>query len=166
MNARTIAYWTATAFIASETLAGGITDLIHGRERVVAGRPVAEVVTQLGYPVYLLRILGILKLAGAVVLFVPRLPRLKEWAYAGVTFELTGAAASHVLRGNGARDVITCLTLAAFALASWSLRPPTRTLQSVPSAAARPAVTRSRSMYSGAATITYPRSRTDQVSTG
>jgi len=74
------------------------------RESVVAGRPVVEVVTQLGYPLYVLRILGILKLAGAVVLFVPRLPRLKEWAYAGVTFELTGAAASHVLRGNGARD--------------------------------------------------------------
>jgi hypothetical protein len=128
MNVRSIAYWTATAVIAGETLAGGITDLIHGRESVVAGRPVVEVVTQLGYPVYVLRILGILKLAGAVVLFVPRLPRLKEWAYAGVTFELTGAAASHAMRGNSANDVITCLILAAFALASWALRPPSRTL--------------------------------------
>jgi uncharacterized membrane protein YphA (DoxX/SURF4 family) len=131
MNAHPIAYWTATAVIATETLAGGITDLLQGRESVVAGRPVVEVVTQLGYPVYVLRILGILKVAGAVVLFVPRLPRLKEWAYAGVTFELTGAAASHVLRGNGPRDVITCLTLTAFALASWALRPPTRTLRAV-----------------------------------
>src|SRR6266516_7956187 len=137
MKARPIAYWTATAIIAGETLAGGVTDLIQGRESVVAGRPVADIVTQLGYPVYVLKILGVLKLAGAAVLFAPRLPRLKEWAYAGVMFELTGAAASHVLRGNGARDVITCLILAAFALASWALRPPTRTLQSVPSAAAR-----------------------------
>jgi len=136
MKVRPIAYWTATAVIAGETLAGGITDLIHGRESVVAGRPVVEVVTQLGYPLYVLRILGILKLAGAVVLFVPRLPRLKEWAYAGVTFELTGAAASHVLRGNGARDVITCLILAAFALASWALRPPSRALGAVSLAAA------------------------------
>jgi uncharacterized membrane protein YphA (DoxX/SURF4 family) len=128
MNARSIAYWTASAVIAGETLAGGITDLLQGRESVVAGRPVVEVVTQLGYPVYLLRILGILKLAGAVVLFVPRLPRLKEWAYAGVTFELTGAAASHAMRGNRANDVITCLILAAFAVASWALRPPSRTL--------------------------------------
>jgi len=135
MKVRPIAYWTATAVIAGETLAGGITDLIHGRESVVAGRPVVEVVTQLGYPLYVLRILGILKLAGAVVLFVPRLPRLKEWAYAGVTFELTGAAASHVLRGNGARDVITCLILAAFALASWALRPPSRALGAVSLAA-------------------------------
>jgi uncharacterized membrane protein YphA (DoxX/SURF4 family) len=131
MNPRPIAYWTATAVIASETLAGGITDLLQGRESVVAGRPVVEVVTQLGYPVYVLRILGILKVAGAVVLLVPRLPRLKEWAYAGVTFELTGAAASHVLRGNGPRDVITCLILTAFALASWALRPPSRTLGAV-----------------------------------
>ena len=136
MNLRPI-YWTATAVIATETLAGGITDLIHGRESVIAGRSVVDVVTQLGYPVYILRILGILKLAGAVVLFVPRLPRLKEWAYAGVTFELTGAAASHVLRGNGARDVITCLILAVFALVSWALRPPSRALQPVSSAAAR-----------------------------
>jgi len=136
MKVRPIAYWTATAVIAGETLAGGITDLIHGRESVVAGRPVVEVVTQLGYPLYVLRILGILKLAGAVVLFVPRLPRLKEWAYAGVTFELTGAAASHVLRGNGAGDVITCLILAAFALASWALRPPSRALGAVSLAAA------------------------------
>jgi DoxX-like family len=131
MDARSIAYWSATALIASETLAGGITDLIQGRESVVAGRPVVEVVTQLGYPVYVLRILGLLKLAGAVVMFLPRLPRLKEWAYAGVTFELTGAAASHVLRGNGRRDVITCLILTAFALASWALRPPSRTLGAV-----------------------------------
>jgi uncharacterized membrane protein YphA (DoxX/SURF4 family) len=142
MNARPIAFWTATALIGSETLAGGITDLIHGRESVVAGRPVVDVVTQLGYPVYVLRILGILKVAGAVVLFLPRLPRLKEWAYAGVTFELTGAAASHVLRGNGARDVLTCLILTAFAVASWALRPPSRTLQALPSEAASPRLAR------------------------
>ena len=131
MKARPIAYWAATAIIAGETLAGGVTDLIQGRESVVAGRPVVDVVTQLGYPVYVLKILGVLKLAGAAVLFAPRLPRLKEWAYAGVMFELTGAAASHVLRGNGPGDVITCLVLAAFALASWALRPPSRMLGSI-----------------------------------
>jgi hypothetical protein len=129
MNARPIAYWTTTAVIAGETLAGGVTDLLRGREAIVAGRPVVEVVTQLGYPRYVLTILGLLKLAGAAVLFAPRLPRLKEWAYAGVTFELTGAAASHALRGNRAGDVFGCLILAAFALASWALRPPGRALR-------------------------------------
>jgi hypothetical protein len=74
MKARPIVYWTATAIIAGETLAGGVTDLIQGRESVVAGRPVVDVVTQLGYPVYVLKILGVLKLAGAAVLFAPRLP--------------------------------------------------------------------------------------------
>jgi hypothetical protein len=83
---------------------------------------VVEVVTQLGYPTYVLTILGVLKVAGAAVLFAPRMPRLKEWAYAGVTFELTGAAASHVLRGHGPGDVITCLVLTTFAFASWALR--------------------------------------------
>ena len=128
MNARSIVYWTATALIAGETLAGGVTDLIRGREVVVAGRPVVDVVTQLGYPEYVLTILGTLKLAGAVAMFAPRLPRLKEWAYAGVVLELAGAAASHALRGNSAVDVAGCLILAAFALASWALRPPSRTL--------------------------------------
>jgi hypothetical protein len=131
MKARPIVYWTATAIIAGETLAGGVTDLIQGRESVVAGRPVVDVVTQLGYPVYVLKILGGLKLAGAAVLFAPRLPRLKEWAYAGVMFELMGAAASHVLRRNGPGDVITCLILATFALASWALRSPSRMLGSI-----------------------------------
>jgi hypothetical protein len=131
MKARPIAYWTATALIAGETLAGGVTDLIHGRESIVAGRPVVDVVTQLGYPLYVLTILGILKLAGAAVLLAPGLPRLKEWAYAGVTFELTGAAASHALRGNSTGELAPPLVLAAFALASWGLRPPSRTLKAV-----------------------------------
>jgi len=128
MKIRPIAYRTVTAIIAGETLAGGITDLIQGRESLVAGRPVVDVVAQLGYPVYVLKILGALKVAGAAVLFAPGVPRLKEWAYAGVTFELTGAAASHTLRGNGPGEVIGCLILATFALVSWALRPPSRTL--------------------------------------
>jgi hypothetical protein len=128
MKVRPIAYWSVTAIIAGETLAGGLTDLIQGRESLVLGKPVVDVVTQLGYPAYLLKILGTLKLAGAVVLLAPGFPRLKEWAYAGVTFELTGAAASHALRGNTPGEVIGCLILAGFALVSWALRPPSRRL--------------------------------------
>jgi uncharacterized membrane protein YphA (DoxX/SURF4 family) len=126
MKLKMIGYWATTAAIALETLAGGATDLIHGREILVAGDPVVEVVTHLGYPVYLLTILGVWKLLGGVVLLVPRFPRLKEWAYAGIFFELMGAAASLALHGES--FISSPLILAMLALASWALRPPDRTL--------------------------------------
>jgi uncharacterized membrane protein YphA (DoxX/SURF4 family) len=128
MKARLISYWATTTLIALETLAGGVTDLAHGRTNVVAGMPVVDVVTSLGYPVYVLKILGIWKLLGAIALLVPRFPRLKEWAYAGIIFELTGAAASQAARRLSVGDIVTPLVLAVLALASWALRPPSRTL--------------------------------------
>ena len=128
MKAKGIGYWTTTTLIALETLAGGITDLTHGRTMLVSGPPVLEVITQLGYPAYLLTILGIWKLLGGVTLLVPRFPRLKEWAYAGIFFELTGAAASQAARGNWS-EIIAPLILAAVTITSWALRPPTRTLR-------------------------------------
>ena len=98
MKMKVIGYWATTTAIALELLAGGVTDLLHGREVLVVGRPVVEDMVQLGYPVYLLTILGVWKLLGGVALLVPRFPRLKEWAYAGAFFEMTGAAASWALR--------------------------------------------------------------------
>jgi hypothetical protein len=100
---------------------------VHGRELLVVGDPVAPVLAHLGYPVYVLTILGWWKVLGAIVLLAPRLPRLKEWAYAGTVFDLTGAAASFALRGDSA-GLSGPLFLAVLALASWALRPPSRTL--------------------------------------
>jgi len=108
------------------TFAGGFTDLAHGRTSVVSGTPVVDVVTQLGYPVYVLIILGVLKVPGEIALVIPRSPRLKEWAYAGIMFELTGAAASEVFVGNSPSDIATPLILATLAIASWALRPASR----------------------------------------
>ena len=121
----------ATTLIALETFVGGITDLVHGGTELVAGPPVVGVVTHLGYPVYILRILGVWKLLGAVIIVVPGLPRLKEWAYAGVFFELTGATASYVLHGEITSDLAAPLILAALAMISWALRPEGRVLGSV-----------------------------------
>ena len=125
---KSAAYWTATALIALETLAGGVMDLVHGPAEVVTGPSVVEVVTDLGYPVYILTILGVAKLLGGATLLAPGLPRLKEWAYAGIVFELAGASVSLFARGHDAGDVATPLLLAAVAIASWALRPPGRTL--------------------------------------
>ena len=128
MNMKSIGYWAATGLVASETFVGGITDLVHGGTGLFIGPPVAGIVTHLGYPVYILTILGIWKVPGAVVIVSPGLPRLKEWAYAGIIFELTGAAASYLLHGEITSDLIAPLILAALAIASWALRPEGRTL--------------------------------------
>jgi len=129
MKLKPIGYWVTTAAIALETLTGGVADLIHGGTDLVAGQPVVQIVTHEGYPVYLLAILGVWKLLGGIALLAPRFPRLKEWVYAGIFFELTGALVSGIVRGGDPGTVIwPPLILTTVALASWALRPPSRTL--------------------------------------
>ncbi len=82
----------------------------------------------LGYPGYLATILGTAKLLAAVVLLAPRLPRLKEWAYAGVLINMTGAAASCVATRQSATNLVPPAVVAGLALLSWALRPATRRL--------------------------------------
>jgi hypothetical protein len=89
-------------------------------------------VTSLGYPVYLLAILGVAKVLGAIVIVIPRLLRLKEWAYAGIAFELSGAAASQMIASR-ASDVLAPAMLLGVALVSWALRPDSRVLAGIPS---------------------------------
>jgi len=128
MKTKMIGYWATTIIVALELLAGGVTDLVHGPTLLFVGEPVVEVLAHLGYPVYLLTILGVWRLLGAIALLVPRFPRLKEWAYAGTFIELTGAAASGAARGDDAGTLIWPLIIAALAVASWALRPQSRTL--------------------------------------
>jgi hypothetical protein len=127
MKLKTIAYWTATTLIALETFAGGIMDLTHGRTGVVSGPTVDDVISGLGYPLYVLAILGVFKVPGAITLVVPGFLRLKEWAYAGIIFELSAAAASQAICGYR-EEAVGPLAFAGLALASWALRPPSRIL--------------------------------------
>jgi len=127
MKAKMLMYWVTTALIALETFAGGITDLMHGRTNLISGPYVTDIVSKLGYPIYILAILGVWKILGAVTLIVPRFPRLKEWAYAGIVFELSGAAVSQAVRGRPIY-IIAPTVLLVLALASWALRPPSRIL--------------------------------------
>src|SRR6266567_3848167 len=130
MKMKGIGYWATTSIVELELLAGGMTDLVHGRTSLVAGQPVAEVLEHPGYPAYLLRILGVWKLLGAIALLTPRFPRLKEWAYAGSFFVYAGAVASCMVRGlDGPGTFIwPPLIFAVLTLASWALRPQSRTL--------------------------------------
>lgn len=89
---KTVIYWVATGLLAFELCLGGVWDVLRTPQ-------VRGIIDRLGYPEYFLVILGIWKLLGAVAVVVPRFPRLKEWAYAGVVFDLTGALASNVVSG-------------------------------------------------------------------
>lgn len=125
-----IGYWVTTTIITLELLAGGFTDLIHGGTGVVTGPPVADILAHLGYPEYLLTILGVWKIPGAIVLLIPGFGRLKEWAYAGTFFVYTGAVASGLVLGRNdpATLIWGPLVFAILTLASWALRPQSRML--------------------------------------
>lgn len=121
-RSRIIAYWVTTALVVFELALGGVWDIL----RVPQVRALIE---RLGYPSYFLVILGIWKLLGAVALAIPRFPRLKEWAYAGVLFDLTGAVASQLASGLiDAGTMAYPIVMAGLAVASWALRPPSRRL--------------------------------------
>jgi uncharacterized membrane protein YphA (DoxX/SURF4 family) len=129
MNMKVIGYWTSTVAVASVLLVDGVMGLVHTHGRVMlVGQPLDEVMERLGYPAYLLKILGVWKPLGAIALLVPGFPRLKEWAYAGTFFNMTGAAASSVASGDDVGNSIWALIFAVLTLASWALRPQSRTL--------------------------------------
>jgi uncharacterized membrane protein YphA (DoxX/SURF4 family) len=123
---RTIAYWVTTVFGPASFIIGGVVNLLGGPE-VVAN------LQHLGYPAYFASIIGVAKILGSIAVVIPGFPRLKEWAYAGFTFDLLGAAASRVFVGDGV-DVgggaVAPLAFLALVLASWALRPESRKLRS------------------------------------
>lgn len=118
---RTIAYWAATLLIAAEFGLGGVMDTLHLP-------PFFAILLQLGYPAYFGVILGIWKVLGAIAVLAPRLPRAKEWAYAGMIINLTSAIASTLAVGGGAGDVAVPLAFIGLVALSWVLRPPSRRL--------------------------------------
>jgi len=118
---KAVAYWTATGMIVFAMFSGGIAELMHRPETINGMK-------ELGYPVYFIMIIGFWKLLGSAALVAPGLPRLKEWAYAGIFFNMTGAAVSHVVNHSAGWHVGVTLTLAAITIASWALRPASRTL--------------------------------------
>ena len=118
----TIAYWVTTALVVFELALGGVWDILRLPQ-------VRGLIERLGYPSYFLVILGTWKLLGAVALAIPRFPRLKEWAYAGVLFDLTGAVASQLASGLiDAGTMAYPIVMTGIAVASWALRPRSRRL--------------------------------------
>ncbi|GCE29162.1 hypothetical protein KDA_46460 [Dictyobacter alpinus] len=131
MKAKIITYWVTTAIITLELLAGGISDLVHSGTMLVAGDPVVDVMTRLGYPTYMLTIMGVWKLLAVIAFLVPRFPRVKEWAYAGEIIAMTGAAVSNAVCNLGAAMVIQPAIFAILSIISWALRPQSRMLGTI-----------------------------------
>lgn len=107
---------TATVLVFTGT---GLGNLLHHEH-------ITKDMLVMGYPTYFMTVIGLWKLVGALTVAVPGVPRLKEWAYAGMVFDLTGAAFSRGVSGFGATHVIIPLALCALVLTSWALRPASR----------------------------------------
>lgn len=109
-------YWATTIIIAIESFVGGWWDVL----RIDYVRDILE--TQLEYPYYVAILLGVWKIPGAIILVIPKFPRLKEWVYAGIMFVYTGAFASHLFVGD-VPMAFGPLGFAAITMVSWALRP-------------------------------------------
>lgn len=118
------AYPVFTALLMLPLLGGGVYDTLSPPE-------IVEQVKALGFPEWFPRWLGVWKLLGAAVILAPGLPRLKEWAYAGLLVNLTSAAAAHAFHGDTVGNVVTPIVVLGFALGSWATRPASRRLGEV-----------------------------------
>ena len=113
------------AIVVSAVLSGGVAELMQRKETV-------DGMVLLGYPAYFVAIIGFWKVFGAIALLLPCFPRLQEWTYAGIFFNMTGAAVSHAVNGDAAWHVVVTLIIAALTVSSWAFRPASRLLGSLP----------------------------------
>lgn len=127
---RKIVYWIATLVVASGMLASGIQQLLHMEVEGALAPPFLWGIVKLGYPVYFLTILGVWKLLGTVAILAPRSPLIKEWAYAGIFFLLTGALYSHVASDHAWSELVPASFLLILTVISWYLRPVERKFES------------------------------------
>lgn len=119
-----IIYWIATLWLALGMVSTGIVQLLQTKEE-------ADMMTRLGYPLYFLTIIGVWKILGVLAVLFPRTPLVKEWAYAGFFFAMSGAVASHIAAGDPAKELFGPMLLIVLTVVSWYFRPSERKLISV-----------------------------------
>src|SRR5580692_11337743 len=107
---RTI-YWISTLWLASGMLATGTLQLFKAKAEGALAPPGVYGITHLGYPVYFLTILGVWKILGVVAVLIPKFPLLKEWAYAGFFFAMSGAIVSHIAVADPLKEILPALFL-------------------------------------------------------
>ena len=114
-----IIYWVSTLWLSLGMVSTGVVQLIKMKEEV-------EKMTQLGYPAYFLTILGVWKIFGVIAILIPKYPLLKEWAYAGFFFAMSGASISHICIDHPASEIFPSLLLLVLTIVSWYFRPAER----------------------------------------
>lgn len=114
-----VIYWIATIWLALGMVSTGAVQLFKAKE----GQGGVDMAIHLGYPVYLLTLIGIWKILGVIALLIPRKPLLKEWAYAGFFFIMSGAVFSHIALGDSMAEIIPALLLLILTAVSWYFRP-------------------------------------------
>jgi uncharacterized membrane protein YphA (DoxX/SURF4 family) len=119
-----IIYWIATAWLSLGMLSTGIVQLIQLKEE-------KDMMAHLGYPLYFLTILGVWKILGVIAVLIPKFPLLKEWAYAGFFFAMSGAIFSHFASGDAGKEYFGPTLLLILTLLSWYFRPANRKTISV-----------------------------------
>ena len=122
-----IIYWIFTGWLALGMLSTGAVQLFKGK----TGAGGVDSITHLGYPAYFLTLLGIWKILGVVTVLIPGFPLLKEWAYAGFFFVMSGAIFSHIASGNSVNEIFPALLLLILTVVSWYFRPADRKIISV-----------------------------------
>lgn len=111
-----IIYWIATIWLSLGMVSSAIVQLIEMDENV-------EMMENLGYPIYLMTIIGVWKILGVIALLIPKVPLLKEWAYAGFFFLLSGAFISHLAIQDEPFTLFPPLLLIVLTFLSWFFRP-------------------------------------------
>lgn len=119
-----IIYWVATSLLAIGMLQSGVFAVLRTKQWI-------DLVTDLGYPVYFLTLLGVWKILGVIVILIPGFKLVKEWAYAGFFFAMTGALVSHLAMGEGGKAILGPLFQTLFVILSWYFRPANRKIVSV-----------------------------------
>lgn len=116
-----IIYWIATIWLALGMLSTGVVQLIQMKTEV-------DNITRLGFPVYLLTIIGVWKILGVIAILIPKFPLVKEWAYAGFFFTMSGAIFSHFAVNDGGKEFFGPTLLLVLTVVSWYFRPAKRKL--------------------------------------
>ncbi|MGN6293798.1 MAG: DoxX family protein [Chitinophagaceae bacterium] len=114
-----IIYWISTIWLALGMVSTGIVQLFRVKKDV-------DFILQMGYPDYFLTIIGTWKILGAVAVLIPKFTLLKEWAYAGFFFIMSGAVFSHIASGNSMNEIFPAVLLLALTVISWYFRPANR----------------------------------------
>jgi hypothetical protein len=118
-KSKKIIYWVATLWLALGMVSTGGVQLIRQQADL-------ELMARLGYPVYLLTILGFWKILGTAAVLIPKFPLLKEWAYAGFFFAMSGAIISHIASGSPPSEFFGPSLLLILTVLSWYFRPAAR----------------------------------------